>query len=133
MEGSNTWRRRPGFGAEGVVEMVSYASSFISVRQLADTRFLNGQKPPNIFNALDLIPVPYKLDDGVARHTFALDFADNFARALVFVYADRRDKFLLPDQRLDAQARLQHRDGDHPDGALSRTHAPGHRRRCPRG
>src|SRR5258708_33524608 len=66
-----------------------------------------------------LIPVAHKLDNGMARHRFALHFAGNLARALVFVYANRRHHFLLPDQGLDAQACLQHRDGDHPMGWIA--------------
>src|SRR5258708_847333 len=66
-----------------------------------------------------LIPVPHQFDDGVACRRLALDFADNLACALVFVYADRRHKFLLPDQGLDAQACLQRRDGDHPMGWIA--------------
>src|SRR6266481_389536 len=65
-------------------------------------------------SAPELSPIADKLDDGVACRGFVLDFAGDFARALVFVYADGRDKFLLPDHRLDAQACLQHRDGHHP-------------------
>src|SRR3981189_3307233 len=57
-----------------------------------------------------LFPVPHHFDDGVACRRFALHFAGNLARALVFVYPDRRHQFLLPDQGLDAQARLQRRD-----------------------
>src|SRR5258708_31978384 len=66
-----------------------------------------------------LIPVADKLDNGIARYRFALHFAGNLARALVFVYANRRHHFLLPDQGLDAQACLQHRDGDHPMGWIA--------------
>src|ERR1700704_6098860 len=66
-----------------------------------------------------LIPVADKLDDGMARHRFTLHLAGNLARALVFVYANRRHHFLLPDQRLDAQACLQHWDGDHPMGWIA--------------
>jgi hypothetical protein len=36
-----------------------------------------------------LIPVADKLDDGMARRGFALQFAGNLARTLVFVNADR--------------------------------------------
>jgi hypothetical protein len=61
-----------------------------------------------------LIPVADKLDDGMARRGFALQFAGNLARTLVFVNANRRHHFLLPDQGLDAQVCLQRRDGDHP-------------------
>src|SRR5258708_22433085 len=66
-----------------------------------------------------LIPVADKLDNGMAGHRFALHLAGNLARALVFVYANRRHHFLLPDQGLDAQACLQHRDGDHPMGWIA--------------
>src|SRR5216683_3629806 len=74
---------------------------------------------PFSMSAPELSPVADKLDDGVACRGFALDFAGDFARALVFVYADRRHKLLLPDQRLDAQTCLQHRDGDHPMGWIA--------------
>src|SRR6266852_1811243 len=69
---------------------------------------------PFSMSAPELSPIADKLDDGVACRGFVLDFAGDFARAFVFVYADRRDKFLLPYHRLDAQACLQHRDGHHP-------------------
>jgi hypothetical protein len=55
----------------------------------------------------------------MARHRFALHFAGNLARALVFVDANRRHHFLLPDQGLDAQACIQRRDGDHPMGWIA--------------
>src|ERR1700738_3784222 len=50
----------------------------------------------------------------MTRHRFVLHLSDNAARALVFVFTNRRYHFLLPDEGLDAQACLQHRDGDHP-------------------
>jgi hypothetical protein len=52
---------------------------------------------PFPFSTGESIPVAHQFDDGVACRGFALDFAGNFARALVFVYANRRHNFLLPD------------------------------------
>src|SRR5260370_17027115 len=69
---------------------------------------------PFSMSAPELSPIADKLDDGVACRGFVLDFAGDFARALVFVYADRRDKLLLPDHRLYAQACLQPRVVPHP-------------------
>src|SRR5258708_22487509 len=68
-----------------------------------------------------LVPVADKLDDRMTRHRFALHLAGHAARAFVFVFAHRRSHFLLPDEGLDAQARLQHRDGDHPMGWIATT------------
>jgi hypothetical protein len=45
-----------------------------------------------------LIPVPHQFDDGVACRKLTLHFAGNLARILIFVHADRRHHFLLPDQ-----------------------------------
>src|SRR3984893_3077328 len=61
-----------------------------------------------------LEPLAHTLDDGTAYRRFSLYFAGNLARTLVFVNANRRHQFLLPDQGFDEQARIQHRDGDYP-------------------
>src|SRR6266853_3640834 len=65
------------------------------------------------------IPIADKLDDRMTRYRSVLHLADNAACALVFVFAHRRYHFLLPDKGLDAQARLQHRDGDYPFGWIA--------------
>src|SRR5260370_16916235 len=69
---------------------------------------------PFPISAGKLIPAPHHFDDGVACPRFALDFAGNLARALVFVYANRRHHFLLPPQGLHPPPSLKRRDGHHP-------------------
>ena len=104
-------------GQNGMAEDVDDGSRHGTSQDYGVRRRMRGA--PDCRTRAALIPVADKLDDGMARHRFALHLAGNLARALVFVYANRRHHFLLPDQGLDTQACLQHRDGDHPMGWIA--------------